>query len=344
MAKNIKAATEEQKEDKRPKWEQAMDRLNKSFGTGTVIVGNQKPQEIERVSTGSLKLDIELGGGLPMGRIVEVYGPNASGKTSLTYHVIAEGQKKGWKCAIVDIEHTMDVRYAANLGVNMDDLILSQPDYGEAAMEIARELIKAGVRIVVIDSVAALVPKALFDCDMGDQRPAIQGRMMSDTLKMINPHVGYNNALLLFTNQLRDKVGVMFGSTETTSGGNALPFYAAVRLDMRRIQLDKENESNKTRIKIVKSKVSVPFKEVEVSLEWDKGFHRVSEVVDLADEWKVIIRSGSWYSYRDTKIGQGRDNVIQFFEHNENFALEIETELMKLINPDTTTIEEKVTN
>jgi recombination protein RecA len=330
MAKTVKKEGTEQEiiKDNRAAWEITMERLNKDYGTGTVIIGNQKPADIPRVSTGSLKLDIVLGGGLPMGRIVEVYGPNASGKTSLSYHVIAEGQKAGHKCAMIDMEHTMDVRYAQKVGVNMDELIISQPDYGEMALQVARELIMSDVKIVVIDSVAAMVPKKAFEADLGDQLPAIQGRMMSDGLKAINPHVGKHGALLLFTNQLRDKVGVMFGPTEVTSGGNALPFYAAVRLDLRRLQVDKENDLNRTKIKVIKSKVCVPFQEVEVGLLWDKGFDRVGELVDLAEEYKVIAKAGSWYSYNECKIGQGRLAAIQTLEDNVEMMDEIEQAVM----------------
>ena len=261
-----KADSTDQDNSGKPQWQIAMERLNKSFGANTVIIGNQKPADIPRVSTGSMKLDIELGGGLPLGRIVEVYGPNGTGKTTLCYHIIANGQKQGMKCAMIDMEHSMDANYAKRVGVNMDELILSQPDYGESALQIAKELIEAGVKIVIVDSVSALVPKAVMESDMGDQFPAIQGRMMSMSLMKLSPVTEKNGALLLFTNQIRSKVGVMYGPTETTSGGNALPFYAAVRLDMRRLKLEMENETSRTKVKVVKSKVSIPFKEVEIGL------------------------------------------------------------------------------
>ncbi len=303
-----------------------LESLNKEFGKGTVMRYSDAPSlDVEVVSTGSLGLDIALGvGGYPRGRIVEIYGPEASGKTTLTLHAIAEVQKVGGIAAFIDAEHALDPVYAANLGVDMDALIISQPDYGEQALEIAEKLVASNsFDVVVIDSVAALTPKKEIEGEMGSHHIGLQARLMSQALRKLAGVVSKTKTLLIFINQTRMKIGVMFGSPETTSGGNALKFYSSVRLDIRRIGALKKGDSvfgNRTRIKVVKNKVSPPFKQCEFDIVYGKGVNRLGELVDLGVHLKLIDKSGSWYSYNETKIGQGRDNVIAFLEENPDVS------------------------
>jgi recombination protein RecA len=303
-----------------------LESLNKEFGKGTVMRYSDAPSlDVEVVSSGSLGLDIALGvGGYPRGRVVEIYGPEASGKTTLTLHAIAEVQKAGGIAAFIDAEHALDPLYAANLGVDMDSLIISQPDYGEQALEIAEKLVASNsFDVVVIDSVAALTPKKEIEGEMGSHHIGLQARLMSQALRKLAGVVSKTKTLLIFINQTRMKIGVMFGSPETTSGGNALKFYASVRLDIRRIGALKKGDSvfgNRTRIKVVKNKVSPPFKQCEFDIIYGKGVNRLGELVDLGVHLKLIDKSGSWYSYNETKIGQGRDNVITFLEENPDVS------------------------
>lgn len=310
-------------------------RLNKLYGAGTVISGDQKSLDIPSVSTGSLLLDEATGvQGLPYGRIVEVYGPESSGKTTLCIHVLANGQKDKEdtrKVALIDMEHSIEPSYMAALDVNLEDLILSQPPYGESALEVAHQLIKTGkVKIVIIDSVATLVPKAEMEGEIGDSSVARMGRMMSQALRTLSPVVEQNNCLLIFTNQLRERVGIMFGNPETTTGGNSLRFYASMRIDMRKTP-DKVNELNKTRIKIIKSKVSKPFKEVEVEILWGKGFNRLGEVLELATEKEIIKKSGGSHTWKDNRIGKSHDETVQFLQDNPEVYQEIEQLVMAAI-------------
>lgn len=339
MAKQTKTGTEEKKDE----LQLALDRLNKAYGAGTVISGNEKNADIKVVSTGSLLVDIKTGvGGLPYGRIVEVYGPESSGKTTLCIHTLANAQKEvqdDRKCVLIDMEHSIEPTYMETLKVNMDELILSQPPYGEAALEVAYQLIVSGkVKVVVIDSVAALIPKSELDGEMGESKMAGLGRLMSQSLRKLSPVVEKYNCLLIFTNQLRDTPGVMYGSPERPTGGNALKFYASMRIDMRK-SVDKEHGLNKTTVKIIKSKVSKPFGQCVVEIVWGEGFNRMGEVIDIAEELKVFTKAGSWYDYDGKHLANGYDNMMQFFKDNEEFYMEIEHKCMQLINPDTSTIE-----
>lgn len=329
--------------------QETFDRLNKLYGTGTVISGNQKSLDIPSVSTGSLKLDMATGiGGLPYGRIVEIYGPESSGKTTVCIHTVANAQKDlvdTRKCAIVDMEHAIHPGYMKDLGVNLDDLILSQPEYGEAALEVAYQLIACGkVKLVVVDSVAALIPKSELEGEMGESKMAGLGRLMSQSLRKLSPVVERNNVLLIFTNQLRDTPGVMYGSPEKPCGGNSLKFYAGMRIDIRKSvgQAEKDKELNKTTIKVIKSKVSKPFQQCVTEILWGKGFNRIGEIVDMAEEYKILGKKGSWYVYNETNMANGYDAMVEFMKDNEEFALEIETEVMRKLRPEAPVDEKEV--
>ncbi len=309
----------------------AISQIEKQFGKGSVMRygDNKVGHDIQVVSTGSLGLDIALGvGGLPRGRVIEVYGPESSGKTTLTLQVIAEMQKLGGVCAFVDAEHALDVQYASKLGVNLEDLLISQPDTGEQALEITDALVRSGsVDLVVIDSVAALVPRAEIEGDMGDSLPGLQARLMSQALRKLTANIKRANCTVIFINQIRMKIGVMFGSPETTTGGNALKFYSSVRLDIRRIGSIKKGDEivgNETRVKVVKNKVSPPFKQAEFDILYGSGISRYGEIIDLGVQAGIVDKAGSWFSYGDTRIGQGRDNVREYLKDNPDMAAEIE--------------------
>jgi recombination protein RecA len=320
-----------EKTDKNKALEAAMQQIERSFGKGSVMRLGQKSTdiEIEVVSTGSLGLDIALGiGGLPKGRIIEVYGPESSGKTTLTLQVIAEAQKSGSTCAFVDAEHALDPVYAKKLGVNLDELLISQPDTGEQALEIADTLVRSGaVDVLVIDSVAALVPKAELEGDMGDSHMGLQARLMSQALRKLTGSISKTGCMVIFINQIRQKIGVMFGSPETTTGGNALKFYASVRLDIRRIGAIKDRDQvigNQTRVKVVKNKMAPPFKVVDFDIMYGEGISKTGELIDLGVKANVIDKAGSWYSYKSQRIGQGREAARQFLKDNPDTALAIE--------------------
>ena len=321
------------KDDKLKALKMTMDRLEKSYGKGIVMKLGDKPVvDAPATSTGSIGLDIGLGiGGLPKGRIVEIYGPESSGKTTLAIHAMAEVQKKGGIAAFVDAEHAFDKNYAAALGVDVDNLLISQPDDGEQALEIADNLIRSGaIDILVIDSVAALVPRAEIEGDMGDSKMGLQARLMSQALRKLTGTINQTGCTTIFINQLREKIGVMFGNPETTTGGNALKFYASVRLDIRRIGAIKEKDEilgNKTRVKIVKNKMAPPFKVIEFDIMYGKGISKVGEIIDLGVELDFIQKAGSWYSYNNEKIGQGRDAVKNFLLDNPGFAEELEVKI-----------------
>ncbi|HWL71078.1 MAG TPA: recombinase RecA [Geminicoccus sp.] len=309
----------------------ALSQIERAFGKGSVMrLGqSQAGADIETISTGSLGLDIALGiGGLPRGRVVEIYGPEASGKTTLCLHVIAEAQKGGGTCAFVDAEHALDPTYAKKLGVDIDDLLISQPDTGEQALEITDTLVRSGaIDVVVVDSVAALVPKAELEGEMGDQMPGLQARLMSQALRKLTSSISRSRCMVIFTNQIRSKIGVMFGSPETTSGGNALKFYASVRLDVRRIGQIKDKDEvvgNQTRVKVVKNKVAPPFKVVEFDVMYGQGVSKTGELIDLGIRAGVVEKSGSWFSYKDTRIGQGRENAKNYMVQNPEVAAELE--------------------
>lgn len=316
-----------------------LSQIEKQFGKGSVMLygDNNTPDDIQTVSTGSLSLDIALGvGGLPRGRIVEIYGPESSGKTTLTLQVIAEMQKIGGICAFIDAEHALDPKYASKLGINLTDLLISQPDTGEQALEIADALIRSGsIDLIVIDSVAALVPKAEIDGDMGDSLPGLQARLMSQALRKLTANIKKTNCILIFINQIRMKIGVMFGSPETTTGGNALKFYSSIRLDIRRIGSIKKSDEiigSETRVKVVKNKVAPPFKQAEFDILYGLGISREGEIIDLGVILNIINKSGSWYSYNGNKIGQGKDNVREFLKENKNIAHEIEMQIRENYN------------
>ena len=311
--------------------EAALTQIERAFGKGSIMkLGkNDKSMDIETVSTGSLGLDIALGvGGLPRGRVVEIYGPESSGKTTLALHCVAEAQKKGGICAFVDAEHALDPIYARKLGVNVDDLLISQPDTGEQGLEIADTLVRSGaVDILVIDSVAALVPRAELEGEMGDQMPGLQARLMSQALRKLTASINKSNTMVIFINQIRMKIGVMYGSPETTTGGNALKFYASVRLDIRRIGAIKERDEvvgNQTRVKVVKNKLAPPFKSVEFDIMYGEGVSKVGELVDLGVKVGVVEKSGAWFSYDSQRIGQGRENAKTFLKQNPDMAAKIE--------------------
>jgi len=321
---------EQELKEKNKALEAAISQIDQNFGKGSVMkLGQQQALDIESVSTGSLSLDLALGiGGLPKGRIIEVYGPESSGKTTLALQVLAEAQKKGGICAFVDAEHALDPIYAKKLGVKTSELLISQPDTGEQALEIADTLIKSGsISVLVIDSVAALTPKAELEGEMGDHHVGLQSRLMSQALRKITGSVSKSNTMVIFINQIRMKIGVMFGNPETTSGGNALKFYSSVRLDIRRIGAIKDKDEiigNSTRVKVVKNKVAPPFKVVEFDLMYGKGISKTGELVDLGVKAGVVEKAGAWYAYKGEKIGQGRENAKIFLEQNPKAAEEIE--------------------
>ena len=311
----------------------ALSQIERQFGKGSVMrMGDQEKVNIPSISTGSLALDIALGiGGLPKGRIVEIYGPESSGKTTLTLQAIAEAQKAGGTAAFIDAEHALDPVYAEKIGVNVDDLLVSQPDTGEQALEIADMLVRSGaVDVLVIDSVAALTPKAEIEGDMGDSHMGLQARLMSQALRKITGNVKRSNCLVIFINQIRMKIGVMFGSPETTTGGNALKFYSSVRLDIRRTGAIKDGDEivgNETRVKVVKNKMAPPFKQAEFQIMYGQGIFHLGEVVDLGVKQGLIDKSGAWYSYKSNKIGQGKANAAQFLRENPEIAAEIEQQI-----------------
>ncbi len=316
--------------EKNKSLEAAISQIDQNFGKGSVMrLGQQEALDIEAISTGSLSLDLALGiGGLPKGRIIEIYGPESSGKTTLALQVVAEAQKAGGICAFVDAEHAMDPAYAKKLGVKTDELLISQPDTGEQALEITDTLIKSGsVSVLVVDSVAALTPKAELEGEMGDHHVGLQSRLMSQALRKITGSVAKSNTMVIFINQIRMKIGVMFGNPETTSGGNALKFYSSVRMDIRRIGAIKDKDQiigNTTRVKVIKNKVAPPFKVVEFDLMYGKGISKNGELIDLGSKADIVEKSGAWYAYKGEKIGQGKENAKLYLEKNPNIADEIE--------------------
>ncbi|MEP0708650.1 MAG: recombinase RecA [Parvibaculum sp.] len=331
MSKNVVNLVAKDDTDKKKALDAALSQIERSFGKGSIMrLGkNEQVVEIESISTGSLGLDIALGiGGLPRGRVIEIYGPESSGKTTLALQTIAEAQKKGGICGFVDAEHALDPIYARKLGVTLDELLISQPDTGEQALEIADTLVRSGaVDILVIDSVAALTPKAELEGEMGDSLPGLQARLMSQALRKLTASISKSNTMVIFINQIRMKIGVMFGSPETTTGGNALKFYASVRLDIRRIGAIKDRDEvvgNQTRVKVVKNKVAPPFKQVEFDIMYGEGISKMGELVDLGVKAGIVEKSGSWFSYSSQRIGQGRENAKQFLRDNPDMAAEIE--------------------
>ena len=331
MAGNVVRLTEKDNMDKQKALEAALSQIDRAFGKGSVMkLGqDQSALDVEAVSTGSLGLDIALGiGGLPKGRVVEVYGPESSGKTTLALHVLAEAQAKGGTCAFIDAEHALDPAYAAKLGVDLDELLISQPDTGEQALEITDTLVRSGaVDVLVVDSVAALTPKAELEGDMGASLPGLQARLMSQALRKLTGSISKSKCMVIFINQIRMKIGVMYGSPETTTGGNALKFYASVRLDIRRIGAIKSRDEvvgNQTRVKVVKNKLAPPFKKVEFDIMYGQGISKMGELIDLGVLSGVVEKSGSWYSRDSQRIGQGRENAKQFLIDNPDIAAEIE--------------------
>ncbi len=314
-----------------------LDKIEKDYGKGSVMMMNEKGDHVQEViSTGSIGLDMALGiGGLPKGRVVEIYGPESSGKTTVAIHVIAEAQKKGGICAIIDAEHAFDSGYAQKLGVDVDNLLISQPDYGEQALEIADRLILSGaLDVVVIDSVAALVPKSELEGDMGDSKMGLQARLMSQALRKLTATISKTNTICIFINQLREKIGVMFGNPETTTGGNALKFYASVRLDIRRIAQIKDGDEavgNRVKVKVVKNKVAPPFRAAEFDIIFGGGISKVGEIIDLGVELGIVGKSGSWFNYNNDKLGQGRDTVKQLLTDNPELANEIEGKIREKV-------------
>ncbi|WP_374653821.1 recombinase RecA [Phenylobacterium sp.] len=319
--------------DKQRALEAAIAQIDRAFGKGSVMkLGEKSHIEVEAVSTGSLGLDMALGiGGLPKGRIIEIYGPESSGKTTLALHVVAEVQKAGGVAAFVDAEHALDPQYANKLGVNLDDLLVSQPDTGEQALEITDTLVRSGaIDVIVIDSVAALTPRAEIEGEMGDQLPGLQARLMSQALRKLTGSISKAKTLVIFINQIRMKIGVMYGSPETTTGGNALKFYASVRLDIRRtgsVKVRDEILGNNVRVKVVKNKVAPPFREVEFDIMYGEGISKLGEIIDLGVKAGVIEKSGSWFSWNSTRIGQGRDNAREFLKNNPDIAQQIEKQV-----------------
>jgi recombination protein RecA len=313
----------------------AIDQIEKQHGKGAVMrLGEGPIQKVDVISTGSISLDAALGiGGIPRGRVTEIYGPESSGKTTLCLHIIAEAQKLGGIAAFVDAEHAMDVAYARKLGVDTNNLLLSQPEFGEQALEIVETLVRSGaLDVIVIDSVAALTPRAEIEGEMGDPSMGVQARLMSQALRKLTSAISKSKTSVIFTNQLRMKIGVMFGNPETTTGGNALKFYASVRLDVRRIEAIKEGTTivgNRTRVKVVKNKVAPPFREAQFDVLYNEGISKLGDLIDTAVEANIIVKSGSWFSYKDDRIGQGRDAVKKYLQENEKTAREVETEMRK---------------
>jgi recombination protein RecA len=315
-----------------------MDKIEKSYGKGSIMkLGDRVVEDVPSISSGSIGLDIAMGvGGYPKGRIIEIYGPESSGKTTLAIHAIAEAQKAGGIAAIIDAEHAFDPGYATKLGVDINELLISQPDNGEQALEIADNLIRSGaVDIIVIDSVAALTPKAEIEGEMGDSKMGLQARLMSQALRKLTGNINKTKTCVIFINQLRDKIGVMFGNPETTTGGNALKFYASVRLDIRRIGQIKdgeESQGNHTRVKVVKNKVAPPFKKAEFDIMYGEGISKTGEIVDLGVECNIIKKSGSWFSYGDTKLGQGRESVKSVIRDNPELSQELEAKILEAVS------------
>ena len=326
--------------DKIKSLESTISQIERSFGKGSVMrLGQQDRVEIETISTGSLSLDLELGiGGFPKGRIVEIYGPESSGKTTLALHALAESQKSGGTCAFIDAEHALDPIYAKKLGVDTDNMLISQPDNGEQALEIADTLVSSSaIDLLVVDSVAALVPRAEIEGDMGDSHMGLHARLMSQALRKLTGSISRSNTLVIFINQIRQKIGIMFGNPETTTGGNALKFYASVRLDIRRIGAIKERDQivgNQTKVKVVKNKLAPPFKTVEFDIMYGEGISKTGEILDLAIKGGIVDKAGAWYSYNNDRIGQGRENAKVFLKENPSIAEEIEEMLRKNNNKD----------
>ena len=333
-----KKVTDIKEADKSKQLDSALGQIERQFGSGTVMrMGEKRHEKIPAIPTGSLGLDIALGiGGLPRGRIVEIYGPESSGKTTLTLEVIAQCQKLGGTAAFIDAEHALDPIYAEKLGVNVDELLVSQPDTGEQALEVADIMVASGgIDILVIDSVAALVPKAEIEGEMGDHHVGLQARLMSQALRKITGNVQKSDTLVIFINQIRHKIGVMFGSPETTAGGNALKFYSSVRMDIRRIGTVKDGDEavgNETRVKVVKNKVSPPFKQAEFQILYNKGINRLGEIIDRGSDLAIIEKAGAWYSYEGEKIGQGKANAIDFLEQNPKLLKAIEKQVLEAID------------
>ena len=320
--------------DKQKALETAISQIEKQFGKGAVMrLGQNATMNVEAIPTGSLSLDMALGiGGLPRGRIVEIYGPESSGKTTVALHVVAEAQKRGGSAVFIDVEHALDPVYAKNLGVDIDQLLVSQPDTGEQALEICEALVRSGaVDVVVVDSVAAMVTKAEIEGEMGDTHVGLQARLMSQALRKLTGAIGKSNAIVIFINQLREKIGVMYGNPETTTGGNALKFYSSVRLDVRRIESIKEGNNvigNKTRVKVVKNKVAPPFKEAEFDIMYGQGVSRLGEILDLGSKLDIVQKSGAWFNYGEIRLGQGRDNAKEYLRQNPELAEEIAAKVM----------------
>jgi recombination protein RecA len=324
--------------DRRAALDMALRQIEKQFGKGSIMkLGESTNMQVEVVPSGSLALDIALGiGGLPKGRIIEVYGPESSGKTTVALHAIAEVQRHGGQAAFIDAEHALDPKYARNLGVNIDELLLSQPDTGEQALEIAEALVRSGaVDIIVVDSVAALVPKAEIEGDMGDSHVGLQARLMSQALRKLSGAISKSNTIAIFINQLREKIGVMFGNPETTPGGRALKFYSSVRLDVRRVEsikIGNDVVGNRTKIKIVKNKVAPPFKQADVDIMYGEGISKEGSLVDIGTEMDIVNKSGAWYSYEGERLGQGRENAKQFLKEHQEIALVIENKIREASN------------
>jgi len=327
--------TDNNKESRLQALKIAIDQIEKQHGKGSIMKLSEGPiAKIDSISTGSISLDAALGiGGIPRGRVIEIFGPESSGKTTICLHVIAEAQKRGGVAAFIDAEHALDIGYAKKLGVDVNNLLLSQPEFGEQALEIVETLVRSGaLDIIVIDSVAALTPRAEIEGEMGDPSMGVQARLMSQALRKLTSAISKSKTSVMFTNQLRQKIGVMFGNPETTTGGNALKFYASVRLDVRRIEALKDGQSvigNRTRVKVVKNKVAPPFKEAQFDILYNEGISRMGDLVDSAVEANIIAKSGSWFSYKDERVGQGRDAVKQFLQNNQSVAQEIDTALRK---------------
>ncbi len=343
MAKN-----QDQKEAKLKALQLTLNKLDKTYGKGTVMkMSDQKVEDVDAISSGSLGLDIALGvGGYPRGRVVEIFGPESSGKTTLTLHAIAEAQKAGGIAAFIDAEHAFDRDYAENLGIDIDNLIISQPDNGEQALEITDNLIRSGaIDIVVVDSVAALTPKSEIEGEMGDSKMGLHARLMSQALRKLTSSINKSQCTVIFINQLREKIGVMFGNPETTTGGNALKFYCSVRLDIRRSTQIKNSNSevlgNKTKVKVVKNKIAPPFKSTEFDIMYGQGISKVGEIIDIGVEYEIIKKAGSWFSYQDTKLGQGRDAVKNLLLDNPELMEELETKITKAIKGEIEEVEEK---